>query len=36
MKKIAIFWDQRFENNNFYNLEIDKNLKPLLDLVNIN
>lgn len=36
MKKIAIFWDKRFENNNFYNLDIDKNLKPLLDLVNIN
>lgn len=30
MKKIAIFREKRFENNNFYNLKIDKNLSPFL------
>ena len=27
--KIAIFWEERFGNNNFRNLEIDKNLSPI-------
>jgi hypothetical protein len=34
--KIAVFWEKRFDNNNFYNLNIDKNLSPLLEMVKIN
>lgn len=34
--KIAIFWDKRFENNNFRNTEIDINLSPFLELSKIN
>lgn len=36
MKKIAFFRDKRFENNNFYNVDIDRNLSPFLELVKIN
>lgn len=36
MKKLAIFWEKRFNNNNFWNLSIDKNLSPFLELQNIN
>ncbi len=36
MKKIAIFWEKRFENNNFYNTQIDLNLSPFAALVDIN
>lgn len=34
--KIAIFWEKRFENNNFHNLNIDKNLSPFSEMVKIN
>lgn len=34
--KIAIFWEKRFEDNNFYNLNIDKNLSPFAEIVQIN
>lgn len=36
MKKIAIFWEERFNNNNFYNLNIDQNLKPYYELAKLN
>lgn len=36
MKKLAIFWEKRFENNNFYNIEIDKNLSPFLEFSKYN
>lgn len=36
MKKIAIFWEKRFNDNNFTNLEIDKNLSPFKELINLN
>lgn len=36
MKKIAFFREQRFENNNFYNTNIDENLSPFKALVDIN
>lgn len=36
MQKIAIFWDERFENNNFRNLEIGKVMNPFLELAKIN
>ncbi len=36
MKKLAIFWDKRFEDNNFYNLEIDKNLSPIYEFAKYN
>lgn len=36
MKKIAIFRDKRFNNNNFYNTNIDKNLSPFFELVSLN
>jgi len=36
MKKIAFFREKRFENNNFYNTDIDKNLSPFKALVDIN
>lgn len=36
MKKIAIFWEKRFQNNNFMNLNLDKNLSPYLELAKYN
>lgn len=36
MKKIAFFREKRFENNNFYNTNIDENLSPFKALVDIN
>jgi len=36
MKKIAIFWSKRFNNNNFYNIELDSNLQPYYKLAEIN
>jgi hypothetical protein len=36
MKKIAIYWEKRFNNNNFWNIEIDKNLSPYLEIINVN
>jgi len=36
MKKIAIFWEKMFRNNNFYNLDIDKNLSPILEFAKNN
>ncbi len=36
MKKIAIFWENRFKNNNFYNLEIDKNLSSFFEFAKYN
>lgn len=36
MKKIAFFREKRFENNNFHNTDIDKNLSPFNEIVKIN
>lgn len=36
MKKIAIFWDKRFENNNFKNVELGNTLNPFLEIAKIN
>ncbi len=34
--KIAIFWDKRFNNNKFLNLNIDQNLSPFIELAKDN
>ena len=36
MKKIAIFWEKRFENNNFKNISLDENLNPYFELSKYN
>lgn len=36
MKKIAIFWEERFSKNNYRNLEISKTLNPFLEIAKIN
>ncbi len=34
--KVAIFWDELFNNNNFSNLDLDKNLSPLAEFTKKN
>ena len=34
--KIAIFWEERFDNNKFLDLNLDKNLSPFLEFAEIN